>query len=176
MAYEIDLILSKRIPKEIQTSAVYALLKSNDIVYIGKTNNVNVRVKNHIDEGRKDFDDYAVIRTFSSDSSSSKPSAFESEMIRRYVPLYNISTKNGYEEFTEEVRNSNKTNKWKIAELLDRYPDITARCVAKVVDIGDKTIYKHMAALGSPQGKKHDDFDNWGVDQQDSWLDGDGSF
>jgi hypothetical protein len=44
-----------------------------------------------------------------------------------------------------------------------------------------RTVYKHLQGLGAINvtqisNQSQDDFENWGVDQQDSWLDGDGSF
>lgn len=177
MKYTRELILDRQLDSEQRTSVVYALINNNDIVYIGKTNHINQRLNSHKNEGSKEFEAYTIIRTFDCDSDSSKPSSFESEMIRLHKPLYNTRVKTGYEEFIDEVKNSNKSTKWKIAELLEKYPDITANSVKDVVGIGIKTVYKHMANLGSPQGKRHsDDLDDMGVDQWDSFMNGNGDF
>jgi predicted GIY-YIG superfamily endonuclease len=60
-------------------SSIYALLNNGIIVYIGCSNNVNRRVKNHFIDKEKKFDSFAIIETF---KSRSKALMFEKILIK----------------------------------------------------------------------------------------------
>ena len=67
-------------------SGCYFLIDKNEIVYIGKSRNVFARIGRHMQEGTKKFTKYAIIDTPETDTKN-----FESNLIARFRPKYNIS-------------------------------------------------------------------------------------
>jgi hypothetical protein len=65
---------------------IYALIKDQEIVYIGQSSNVMSRLGSHIQEKRKDFDSYAIVCKVSQNEVD--------EVERKYIddlkPKYNI--------------------------------------------------------------------------------------
>jgi hypothetical protein len=77
--------------------------------------------------------------------------------------------------------------KEKVREILSLYPDMKGSIISEALSVDIKTIYKHIKNIRLDEEKlrhesqkesqdDYDDFDDWGIDQQDSWLNGDGSF
>lgn len=71
-----------RVPK----SGVYFLIDKDEIVYIGMSSNLFARIGRHIFDGDRVFTKYTIIEMPQSDIKR-----FESELIERYKPKYNIS-------------------------------------------------------------------------------------
>jgi hypothetical protein len=176
-----DLHNYKVVSKDSKLSTVYALLLDGEIMYIGKTNNINIAISKHNSQNSIYFNEYAVIKHFNTDSSSMEVCRFAVEKILEYKPISNGAFINNYKEVAAEVRYSSMNTKEKIRTLIDHFPMLPPKEISDIVGIELKTIYKHLTGLGAENVRKashlsQDDFENWGVDQQDSWLDGDGSF
>ena len=75
---------AKRIP--FNQYYIYALIKDQEIVYIGQSYNVMQRLGKHIQEGLKDFDSYSIVCKVTQDDVD--------EVERKYIddlkPKYNI--------------------------------------------------------------------------------------
>lgn len=168
----------KAISKDVRSSCVYALLYNEEIVYIGKTNSINVRIAQHKSDNTKDFDSYAVLKHFNCDSSSLEPSMCEAELITKYAPLYNYTFNQEYRKAVYEVANSNMRTRDKVRELVDLFPNMSATRISSITSIGVKTIYKHLKALGAENVRQIAEVsqDELGIDQWDSWVNGDGAF
>lgn len=83
-----EIVLSKSILPSIcdcENGGVYFLIKGNEIVYVGKSQDVLIRVRGHIQENRKDFDSYSMIPI----STDQERSVTESFYIIAFSPIYN---------------------------------------------------------------------------------------
>lgn len=63
---------------------IYALLKGDSVVYIGKSENITNRIKDHVKAREKDFDSYSVIACKHDELDD-----LEMFMIFKYKPRYN---------------------------------------------------------------------------------------
>jgi hypothetical protein len=176
-----DLHNYKVVSKDSKLSTVYALLLDGEIMYIGKTNNINIAISKHNSQNSIYFNEYAVIKHFNTDSSSMEVCRFAVEKILEYKPISNGAFINNYKEVAAEVRYSSMNTKEKIRTLIDHFPMLPPSVISEVTKVKVRTVYKHLQGLGAINvtqisNQSQDDFENWGVDQQDSWLDGDGSF
>ena len=75
-----------KVPLKSNPFVVYFLLYEEELVYIGKTNNLFSRLSAHIAEGKKTFDDY-YIAIFDTDSDNL--THIERIYIEKYLPMYN---------------------------------------------------------------------------------------
>jgi len=65
---------------------IYFLMDDEEVVYVGKTTNAwPCRVKQHVDDGQKKFNDVWYIRTLGKDLDS-----LEIQYIKKYKPKYNV--------------------------------------------------------------------------------------
>ncbi len=70
---------------------VYSLIYKNKIVYIGKTNNIQNRIKTHQLEGLKKFDRFSIVERFSEETDDVEVLKYEEKIIKLLKPIYNIS-------------------------------------------------------------------------------------
>lgn len=74
---------------------IYALIKDDNIVYIGKSTNIMMRLSSHITEGIKDFDYYSIVEVIDLyKHNSSYLSEREIYYIEKIRPFYNIAHNN----------------------------------------------------------------------------------
>lgn len=77
------------------TTGVYFFVsKTNEILYIGKSNNIRARVKSHIENAKLDAKEYAIVRNCTSvrcivTDSEFKALVYEANLIKKYKPKYN---------------------------------------------------------------------------------------
>lgn len=65
-------------------TSIYALMKDGAIVYVGCSDNVRRRIRQHLNDQEKDFDSFAVIQRF---KSRSKALVFEKILIKTVAML-----------------------------------------------------------------------------------------
>ena len=70
---------------------VYSLIYKNKILYIGKTNNIQNRIKTHQLEGLKKFDRFSIVERFSEETDDVEVLKYEEKIIKLLKPIYNIS-------------------------------------------------------------------------------------
>lgn len=75
---------AKRIP--FNQYYIYALIKDQEIVYIGQSSNVMARLGSHIQERVKDFDSYSIVCKVNQD----EVDEVEQKYIQELKPKYNI--------------------------------------------------------------------------------------
>tara|TARA_R110000744_G_C19037592_1_gene526254 strand:- start:47 stop:493 length:447 start_codon:yes stop_codon:yes gene_type:complete len=82
-------IISKKklIPKTI--SCIYALIDSDEIVYVGETHNIMQRLSTHISKSVKKFTSYSIIEWVDTDENINI-SEIEKKYIKLLKPKYNI--------------------------------------------------------------------------------------
>ena len=78
-------------PKNGYVCGIYFLIKHSAIVYIGKSVNIEKRIKQHKQNGAYDFDSYSIIEY--DESSPFTLSAMEEAYIRHFEPKYNKKIK-----------------------------------------------------------------------------------
>lgn len=69
---------------------VYCLIHNSDIVYVGKSNNVQERILLHHKEGVKEFNSFAIIAKLSSETTDAEVLKIEENHIKLFKPKYNI--------------------------------------------------------------------------------------
>ncbi len=75
---------AKRIKAPQRLCGIYFLLRGLEVIYVGQTVNLMVRLATHIVKGIKDFDGYAFLPFPQEDLS-----VHEARFIRKYDPIYN---------------------------------------------------------------------------------------
>lgn len=66
-------------------SGVYILFQDNDVIYIGRSKNINVRLGQHWQKGKKRWNGLQIIE----EHDINKQLLIEKELIRKYLPLLN---------------------------------------------------------------------------------------
>lgn len=69
---------------------IYCLIKDNEIVYVGKTINIQSRIFTHKKENFKDFDSFSIIAKLPNEISESELLKLEEKYIKLLKPKYNI--------------------------------------------------------------------------------------
>lgn len=87
---------SKKIP--FNQYYIYALIKDEEVVYIGKSSNVMARLGSHIQEGIKDFDSYAIVCK----TTESQVDSIEQKYIDDLKPKYNIVHNKHHSEYVRQ--------------------------------------------------------------------------
>ena len=82
---DIGQILVERRGVTVALPGVYFLIKGDEVVYIGSSNNCDVRVQCHRDEGEKDFDCWS----FEEQVDYRRRNSRERMYIQRFLPKYN---------------------------------------------------------------------------------------
>jgi excinuclease UvrABC nuclease subunit len=94
---EKEILRQARPVSEVGFPGIYFLLNESEIVYIGQSNSVHTRIKQHLNEPLKSFDSYLIIRI----DSYSERILRERQLIATFKPYYNDLTlrAQGYESF-----------------------------------------------------------------------------
>lgn len=69
---------------------VYCLIKDNEIVYVGKTINIQNRILQHKNENVKDFDGFAIISKLPNEITDAELLEQEQKYIKLLKPKYNV--------------------------------------------------------------------------------------
>lgn len=69
---------------------IYSLIKDNEIVYVGKTINIQSRILKHQKEELKDFDSFSIIAKLPNEISDGELLKLEEKYIKLLKPRYNI--------------------------------------------------------------------------------------
>jgi len=69
---------------------IYCLIKDDEIVYVGKTINIQSRIFNHKKENFKDFDSFSIVAKLPNEISELELLKLEEKYIKLLKPKYNI--------------------------------------------------------------------------------------
>jgi len=118
-----EVLLSKREIKE--TYIIYALIKNDEIVYIGQSTNIMTRIGSHL-HSEKVFDSWCIVENLGVYTTSKEVSRLEEKYIRRFLPKYNkahnakfqkaVSARNKLLSGQQEEKYI-KTSMWKRSQL-----------------------------------------------------------
>lgn len=106
-------------------SVIYALIREEEIVYIGQSNNYMLRIGQHIKEATKQFDSWKIIKEFSNETQK-QISLSEKRYIEKYNPVFNIQhnhtkkNKKSFREDYEHLNTSNNVSKYKGEYLTEK--------------------------------------------------------
>lgn len=106
-------------------NVIYALIREEEIVYIGQTNNYMLRIGQHIKESIKQFDSYKIIEEFTSETKK-QINLSEKKYIKKYNPVFNIqhnSSKKNTKSYREDyayIKTSKNVSKYKGEYLTDK--------------------------------------------------------
>ena len=81
-----EILLSKREFKE--DYIIYALINNNEIVYIGQSKNIFLRLNDHR-ASNKVFDSWCVVENLGTYTTSKEVNRLEEKYIRKFLPKYN---------------------------------------------------------------------------------------
>ena len=89
------MITKKQIISFPSTFGVYLFKKDNEILYVGKSNNIKARVKSHLENAKLDKKEFLIINRSNiidtiTTESEFKALILESELINKYQPKYNV--------------------------------------------------------------------------------------
>jgi len=120
-SYE-EIISSKREFKE--SYLIYALISNNEIVYIGQSTNILLRISTHL-TSNKVFDSWSIIENLGTYTTSKEVNRLEEKYIRKFLPKYNkihntkyqkeVSIKNTSSKEQEEK--TRRKNIWKRSQI-----------------------------------------------------------
>lgn len=77
---------TKRVPEVL--AGVYFLILDEEVVYVGQSSNIHMRLQSHINQDVKLFDDAWYI----SEKDKPKRLYLEMNLIQMYKPIYNVVT------------------------------------------------------------------------------------
>lgn len=69
---------------------IYCLISNNEVVYIGKTINIQSRISTHKKDKTKDFDSFSIVTKLPNEISDSELLKLEEKYIKLLKPKYNI--------------------------------------------------------------------------------------
>lgn len=128
----IELLEQDKIPVELlDGNYVYALWKDDEIVYIGKTNHLQRRVKTH--QSNKDFDEYSYFEC----ENYLEMDSLESALILELKPRYNKMLGSGFESLRrlrERIRKINDDYKYDPRYYVNRIRDKLEETDIEIVD------------------------------------------
>ena len=108
-----EILLSKREFKN--DYIIYALINNNEIVYIGQSKNILLRLKDHR-ASNKVFDSWCIVENLGTYTTSKEVNRLEDKYIRKFLPKYN---KIHNTEYQKKVLDKNKALK-KLDEKIRR--------------------------------------------------------
>ena len=108
-----EILLSKREFKN--DYIIYALINNNEIVYIGQSKNILLRLKDHR-ASNKVFDSWCIVENIGTYTTSKEVNRLEDKYIRKFLPKYN---KIHNTEYQKKVLDKNKALK-KLDEKIRR--------------------------------------------------------
>ena len=108
-----EILLSKREFKN--DYIIYALINNNEIVYIGQSKNILLRLKDHR-ASNKVFDSWCIVENLGTYTTSKEVNRLEEKYIRKFLPKYN---KIHNTEYQKKVLDKNKALK-KLDEKIRR--------------------------------------------------------
>jgi excinuclease UvrABC nuclease subunit len=82
----LEILNSKRTFKK--SFIIYALIKSNKIVYIGQSKNIIARITDHL-RSNKIFDSWNIVENLGECCTQGELDRLENKYIRKFTPLYN---------------------------------------------------------------------------------------
>jgi len=88
-------ITKKQIVPLPSTFGVYLFKKDNEVLYVGKSNNIKARVKSHLENAKLDRKEYLIVSQSTTVETVTTESEFkalilEAELIKKYLPKYNV--------------------------------------------------------------------------------------
>jgi predicted GIY-YIG superfamily endonuclease len=125
-----DILKSSREIK-VRGSWIYALIDGNEIVYIGQSTNLIMRLGSHISQREKKFDRWAIVEDLGDYCSDNELNKMEKRYIRKYTPKYNHvhNPKSSFKQDMRDRRSEEKRNRrefWK-RHNERRYSNIVSR-------------------------------------------------
>ena len=89
------MITKKQIVPLPSTFGVYLFKKDNEVLYVGKSNNIKARVKSHLENAKLDRKEYLIVSQSTTVETVTTESEFkalilEAELIKKYLPKYNV--------------------------------------------------------------------------------------
>lgn len=109
-SYE-EIISSKREFKE--SYLIYALISNNEIVYIGQSTNILLRISTHL-TSNKVFDSWSIIENLGTYTTSKEVNRLEEKYIRKFLPKYNKIHNTKYQKEVSIKNTSSKEQEEKI--------------------------------------------------------------
>lgn len=100
-----QILASKREFKE--SYLIYALISNDEIVYIGQSTNILLRISTHL-TSNKVFDSWSIIENLGTYTTSKEVNRLEEKYIRKFLPKYNKIHNTKYQK---EVSNKNTSSK-----------------------------------------------------------------
>ena len=117
-----QILASKREFKE--SYLIYALISNNEIVYIGQSTNILLRISTHL-TSNKVFDSWCIVENLGTYTTSKEVNRLEEKYIRKFLPKYNkihntkyqkeVSIKNTSSKEQEEK--TRRKNIWKRSQI-----------------------------------------------------------
>lgn len=100
-----EILSSKREFKE--SYLIYALIDKDEIVYIGQSTNILVRISSHL-TSKKIFDSWSLVENLGIYTTSKEVNRLEEKYIKKFLPKYN---KIHNTEYQKKVLDKNKSSK-----------------------------------------------------------------
>tara|TARA_R110000796_G_scaffold82181_1_gene180505 strand:+ start:114 stop:488 length:375 start_codon:yes stop_codon:yes gene_type:complete len=83
-----EILSDKRTFKE--SFIIYALIRNNEIVYIGQSKKILSRIGQHL-QGEKEFDSWSIVENLGEYGTAGELNRLEKKYIRKFMPVYNIN-------------------------------------------------------------------------------------
>jgi excinuclease UvrABC nuclease subunit len=117
-----EILSSKREFKE--DYIIYALINNNEIVYIGQSKNIVVRLSSHR-TSNKVFDSWCIVENLGTYTTSKEVNRLEEKYIRKFLPKYNKIHNTEYQKkvldrnksLKEQKEKTRRKNIWKRSQI-----------------------------------------------------------
>jgi len=98
-----EILDSKRNFKEC--FIIYALINNDEIVYIGQSTNILLRISNHL-TSNKVFDSWSIVENLGTYTTSKEVNRLEEKYIRKFLPKYNKMHNTEYQKKVLDRKNN----------------------------------------------------------------------
>ena len=103
---------------------IYALINNNEIVYIGQSKNIVVRLSSHR-TSNKVFDRWCIVENLGTYTTSKEVNRLEEKYIRKFLPKYNKIHNTEYQKkvldrnksLKEQKEKTRRNNIWKRSQI-----------------------------------------------------------
>ena len=81
---------------------IYALIRNNEIVYIGQSKQILSRISAHL-ASEKEFDSWSIVENLGEYCTAGELNRLEKKYIRKFIPVYNVNY-NRLNKYKREIK------------------------------------------------------------------------